>query len=177
NAVPGDAPRGVYPCAGDDEWAVVTIRDDGDFTALAKTIGYPELAGDPRYATPAGRVARRAELDELVTAWTTPRSPRQVAAELQGARVPAGPMQRVTDYPDDPHLRERPFLLPPRHPPAPGPRPAERAPAVFRHLPDPPLEPAPLAGQHTRDIARTLLGLTDAQIEELTTDGVLEGRR
>jgi crotonobetainyl-CoA:carnitine CoA-transferase CaiB-like acyl-CoA transferase len=177
SAVAGDAPRGVYRCAGEDEWAVITVGDDGDFTALAKTIGRPELASDPRYATPGDRVARRDELDELVTAWTSRRSPRQVAAELQGARVPAGPMQRVTEYPDDPHLRQRRFLVPMRHPLIPNPVPAERSAAVFRDMPDAPLEPAPLAGQQTRDIARTLLGLSDAQIEAFIGDGVLEESR
>ena len=177
NALAGDAPRGVYRCAGDDGWAVITVGDDSDFTALAKTIGRPELASDSRYATPGDRVARRDELDELVTAWTSRRSPRQVAAELQGARVPAGPMQRVTEYLDDPHLRQRRFLVPTRHPLIPHPVPAERSAAVFRNMPDAPLEPAPLAGQQTRDIARTLLGLSDAQIEVLIGDGVLEDSR
>jgi len=44
-------------------------------------------------------------------------------------------------------------------------------------MPGAPLEPAPLAGQQTRDIARTLLGLSDAQIEVLLGDGVLEESR
>ena len=29
----GDAPRGVYPSAGDDEWLVITVRGDADFAA------------------------------------------------------------------------------------------------------------------------------------------------
>ena len=174
NAIAGDAPQGVYQCAGDDEWAVITIRDDADFAALAKVIGQPQLAGDPRFATADGRVAHRGELDAAVAAWTAVRSPRQVAAELQAARVPTGPMQRVTEYLDDPHLRERRFLTSMRHPLIDEPMPAERAGAVFERTPDAPLGPAPLAGQHTREIARRLLGLSPEEIMELITEGVLE---
>ena len=35
NVGPGDAPRGLYPCAGDDEWCVVDIRGDEDFPDCA----------------------------------------------------------------------------------------------------------------------------------------------
>ena len=91
NAVPGDAPRGVYPCAGDDEWVVITVRDDADFAALAGVTGQPGPDGGPGYATAAGRVAGRAQIDAAVTAWTRQHTPRQAAAALQAAGVPAGP--------------------------------------------------------------------------------------
>ena len=174
NVLPGDAPRGVYPCAGDDEWAVITVRDSADFAALAKVIGEPQLGDDPRLATADGRVARREGLDEAVTAWTADRTPRQAAAELQAAGVPAGPMQRVAEYLDDPHLRERRFLAEMRHPLIAAPLPAERSTAVFERALDAPLAPAPLAGQHTREIARRLLGLSQEEIMELINAGVLE---
>ncbi|HEY6481847.1 MAG TPA: CoA transferase, partial [Streptosporangiaceae bacterium] len=47
SAVPADAPRGAYPCAGDDEWVVITVRGDADFAALAGVLGPPELAAAP----------------------------------------------------------------------------------------------------------------------------------
>jgi crotonobetainyl-CoA:carnitine CoA-transferase CaiB-like acyl-CoA transferase len=83
-------------------------------------------------------------------------------------------MQRVTDYPDDPHLRQRRFLVPMRHPLIAEPIPSERASAVFERMPDALLAPAPLAGQHTREIAQRLLGLSPEEIKDLIADGVLE---
>ena len=174
NSIEGDAPRGVYQCAGDDEWAVITVRDDTDFAALGKVIGRSWLADDPRFTTPGDRVAHRGELDAAVAAWTAGRSPRQVAAELQAANVPAGPMQRVAEYPGDPQLRERGFLTVMRHRLIAEPMLAERASAVFERTPDAPLAPAPLAGEHTSEIARRLLGLSQQEITEFIADGVLE---
>ena len=50
----------VYPCAGDDEWCVISIRSDGDWRCAAVVFGHP--AEDPRFATGAARVANRREL-------------------------------------------------------------------------------------------------------------------
>lgn len=174
NDVGGDSPRGLYLCAGDDEWAVITIRDDADFAALAKVIGQPQLADDPGLGSAGRRRERRDELDAAVSAWTAGRGPRQVAAELQAAGVPAGFMQRVMEYGDDPQLRARQFLAPMPHPLIAEPLPAERSAAVFDRMPDAPLAPAPLAGEQTREIAERLLGLKQEEIVQLIADGVLE---
>jgi crotonobetainyl-CoA:carnitine CoA-transferase CaiB-like acyl-CoA transferase len=109
-----------------------------------------------------------------VTGWTRRRTPRQAAAALQAAGVPAGPMLRIPDQLDDPHLLSRRFLAATRHPLIDGSLPGERASAVFERLPDPPLNPAPLAGQQTREIAARLLHLSPEQIQSLLDDGVLE---
>ena len=57
NASPVDAPQGVYPCAGEDNWLALTVRDERDFAALAKVIGCPELAADGSCATVEARRA------------------------------------------------------------------------------------------------------------------------
>jgi crotonobetainyl-CoA:carnitine CoA-transferase CaiB-like acyl-CoA transferase len=174
NRLPGDAPRGVYPCAGDDEWCVVTVRGSADFVALAKVIGRPDLAADGRFGTPETRVTGRLELDAALTSWTAGRSPRDVAATLQGAGVPAGMMQRVVDLPHDQHLRERRFFRTMTHPLIPEAMPTENHPALFGHIADAPLEPAPLLGQQSREALHELLGLSHDPIEELITSGVVE---
>ncbi len=175
NQLPGDAPRGVFPCAGDDQWVVVTVRHTGDFRRLASAIGRPDLAEDPRYAEAAGRVAARTDVEDALSAWTRERPPRVAAEHLQATGIPAGMMQRPEDLASDPHLLARNFLAWMHHPHiAGGPIPTGRGPAVFLHLPDPSLRPAPLMGEHTREIARQLLDLDDRTIDQLLVDGVLE---
>jgi crotonobetainyl-CoA:carnitine CoA-transferase CaiB-like acyl-CoA transferase len=173
-AAPSDAPSGVYPAAGDDEWVVITVRGDADFAALAGVLGQPGLAAVPGYATAAGRAAAREQLDAVTAAWTSQRAPGDAAAALQAAGVPAGPMLRIPEHVTDPHLTARRFLIPTVHPLIGAPVPGERASAVFERMPDPPLRPAPLAGQHTRQLAARLLGLSATDIQSLLDDGVLE---
>jgi crotonobetainyl-CoA:carnitine CoA-transferase CaiB-like acyl-CoA transferase len=170
NDGPGDAPRGLYACAGDDEWCVVTVRDDDDWARLAALVGTAEA----RFATAAGRVRHRAQIDAVVGRWTAGRPPRQAMAELQGAGVPAAMMQRVTDLLDDPHLADRHFFRRAEHPRIDGPLPTENGPALFRGVQDPPLNPAPVPGEHSRDILARVLRMSTAEIDALAAAGVVE---
>jgi len=167
------APWGVYPCAGDDEWCVVTVRDDDDWRRLRSALGDPDWAKGEDLATTTGRLARRAELDARLTAWTRERPPRQVTATLQAAGVPAGFMQRAAEYEDDPQLRARDFL---RTFEQPGlePMAIEHTPFRSELIPAPANSPAPEPGQHTRDICTGLLGMDPGDVDRLVACGVLE---
>ena len=169
-----DAPYGLYPCAGNDEWCVVTIRGDDDWPRLCHTIRRPDLAADPGLSTAAGRLARRAEVETALTAWTSAHPPRTVMTRLQEAGVPAGAMQRVTEYGGDPQLTARGYFRHLAQPQIAEPLPTENGPAHFRRIPDPPLRPAPLAGEHTREICTKVLGMSANEIDALVAAGVLE---
>ena len=167
------APWGVYPCAGDDEWCVVTVRDDDDWRRLRDALGNPQWASDADLARATGRLARRAEIDEHLTRWTRALHPREVTATLQAAGVPAGFMQRPTEFEDDPQLQAREFL---RVLEQPGlePRPVDNAPFRSQRIPAPAETPAPEPGEHTREICTGLLGLTTDEVDRLIASGVLE---
>ncbi|HME76460.1 MAG TPA: CoA transferase [Mycobacterium sp.] len=163
----------VYPCAGDDEWCAISIRNDADWRSATAVFGLSELADDERFATGEARVAHRHELQAQVSAWTRTRTPLQVTEALQSAGVPAGPMNRPPDILEDPQLRARKLFSDMVHPLFDHPMPAETGPAPFRHIPPAPGRPAPLAGQDTREICRKILGMSSAETEQLINDGVL----
>ncbi len=163
----------VCPCAGDDEWCVISIRTDADWRSASSVFGVPELAGDARFATGEARLAHREELLTQVSAWTRARTPVQVAEALQSAGIPAGQMNRPPDVLDDLQLRERKLFSDMRHPLFDHPLPAETGPAPFRHIPPAPQRPAPLPGQDTREICHKVLGMSSDETEQLINDGVL----
>jgi crotonobetainyl-CoA:carnitine CoA-transferase CaiB-like acyl-CoA transferase len=163
----------VYPCAGDDEWCVISIGSDDEWRWLTTVMDRPELADDARFATGESRASNRRGLVELVSAWTRARAPLQAAEALQSAGVAAGPMNRPPDILEDPQLVERKLLRDMAHPLIDQPMPAETGPAPSRHIPTAPQRPAPLPGQDTRDICRRLLGMSTAETERLMTDRVL----
>jgi crotonobetainyl-CoA:carnitine CoA-transferase CaiB-like acyl-CoA transferase/NTP pyrophosphatase (non-canonical NTP hydrolase) len=166
-------PAAVFSCAGDDEWCVIDVRDDADWASLAQVLGQPELAGGD-LATACGRLRRRTQVEDLVARWTAARPPAQVMSVLQAAGVPAGAMLRLPDELTDPHLTARESFRTLAHPLLSRPVPANARIAHFSSVPDPPLRPAPMPGEHTRDIARTLLGLTGAEIDRLVRADVLQ---
>ena len=169
-----DAPWGVFPAMGDDEWCVVTVRSDEEWRALCSAMGRPELAAEPELATRAGRDQARARVDARLSDWLATRTPHEAMETLQAAGVPAAAMLRVQDLRDFPLFQEQGFHAPARHPLYREPLLMETGPARFSHVAEPALEPAPSLGEHTRDIARTLLDLSETEIEKLIQSGVLE---
>jgi len=151
NADPVHAPHRMYPCAGDDQWVAIAVRDDGAFAALASTIGHPELADDPRLATAAARKQHEAEVDGLVAGWTAQRTADDAAAALQAAAVVAAPLRSVREAMAEPRLRDAgEFAV------------VERVPNGPREYLTPPIDldgarlrirrPSPRLGEHTDEV-------------------------
>jgi crotonobetainyl-CoA:carnitine CoA-transferase CaiB-like acyl-CoA transferase len=163
----------VLPCAGDDEWCVISIRTDTDWRSASAVFALPELGDDARFATGEARVAHRGDLLEQVSAWTRGRTPSQVAEALQDAGVPAGQMNRPPDVLEDPQLRQRKLFSDMRHPLFDHSLPAETGPAPFRHIAQAPQRPAPLPGQDTREICHKVLGMSSEETEQLIDARVL----
>lgn len=169
-----DAPWGVYPCAGDDDWCVITVRHDADWRALATAVGREDWLADPALAAPSGRLARQGELDKVLAAWTGTRPADAVMEHLQRAGVPAGKMLRVFEMPDFGYYRARDSFRTTSHPMIAGEFTMENAMARSAHLKAPEAQPAPVPGEHSVWVARTLLGLADSEIDELLAEGILE---
>ncbi len=169
-----DAPWGLFPAAGDDDWIVVTVRGDADWAALCGEISRPDLLADPALATRAGRDAARAAIDAAVAAWTAGQPAAAAMERLQAAGVPAGAMMRAADLPGwDYYLARRAFRQE-VHPHGQEPYIMEDTQVHDEHTAAPPLRPAPLLGEQTAEIAATLLGLGAAEVAALVGRGVLE---
>ncbi|OBI87078.1 CaiB/BaiF CoA-transferase family protein [Mycobacterium asiaticum] len=149
----------VCPCAGDDEWCVVSITSDDEWHCLAEVLERPGLPAD--------------ELVAALHDWTGARTPLEVAETLQQQGIAAGPMHRPPDILEDPQLIHRKLFHDMTHPLIARPLPAETGPAPFRHIPRAPQRPAPQPGQDTREICAQLLGMTPDEIERLIGDKVL----
>ncbi len=170
SALPGIAPTNAYRCS-DGGYALIAGNGDSIFRRLMTLIGRDDLASDPALADNAGRVARVAELDEVISAWTAARSVDEVMAALDSASVPAGRIYTVADIAADPHYRARGMLEEVRlddgtRLTVPGIVPKLSAtPGRMRHN-------APLLGQDSDAVLREV-GLTNTQIAALRERGIV----
>jgi crotonobetainyl-CoA:carnitine CoA-transferase CaiB-like acyl-CoA transferase len=169
-----DAPWGVFACAGEDDWCVVTVRDDADWQALCRVIGRDDLAERPALVDRGGRLAERDVIDAALNEWLADRTADDAALALQTEGVPAAPMLRVADLPQHSYYREREFLRSVSHPRIDEPFYAENLVVNAQTLPLPPQNPAPMQGEHSIALAQELFGFDDAKIQRLLDDGVLE---
>ena len=171
SALPGIAPTNAYRC-NDGGYALVAGNGDSIFRRLMVLIGRGDLANDPALADNAGRVARVAELDEAIGAWTAQRSVDEVLAALDGASVPAGRIYSVADIATDPHYRARGMLQEVTM--TDGTR--LTVPGIVPKLSATPgghRRNAPTLGQDSTAVLREV-GLTDAQIAALRERGIVE---
>jgi formyl-CoA transferase len=76
-----------------------------------QSIGRDDLGEAPDLASNAGRVARVAEIDAAIEAWTCTQTVEAVLEILGAARVPAGKVYTAEDIAHDPHYRARDMIL------------------------------------------------------------------
>ncbi|GBD14583.1 Succinyl-CoA:(R)-benzylsuccinate CoA-transferase subunit BbsF [bacterium HR25] len=173
NRLPYAAPHGVYRCQGDDRWVAIAVFDDEQWQRFCQAVD-EEWVRDARFATLLGRKEHEDELDRLIEAWTARQEAEAVMEALQAAGVPAGVVQSAADLLDrDPHLHERGYYHYLEHPEA-G-RTAYDGPGFrLSRTPGGPRSPAPLLGQHTEQVCKRVLGLSDEEIAVLVMEGVLQ---
>ncbi|MDD5223025.1 MAG: CoA transferase [bacterium] len=166
-------PHNAYHCREYDQWVSIAVGTEAEWQALCRAAGHPEWAGDDRFRTRELRKKHEAELDRLITGWTSGQTDYQVTEILQKAGVPAVPMLDNEHIPDDPQVRAREMLLRISHPEL-----KERfalAPPWKTGFPgDAQIQRhAPMLGEHNEYVLGQLLGISREEIEKLTREQVV----
>lgn len=162
-------PFGLFPAV--DGWVAVGCPDEKLWAELARIIGRPEMADDPRYATNRARVEHADEVIGAVEAYTAVRSKAQLAQAL-GGHVPFGPVCNSRDIFDDPHYRVREMLVEVEHPGCAEPVQIAGVPIKLSATPGAVRRRAPLLGEQTDEILLGM-GLSQSQIESLRAARVI----
>ena len=172
NRGPNGVPQGVYACRGEEQWVAVSIRSDDHWRSLCSALGDPRWALDARLATRAGRRAHQDAVDRELAAWFADRDRDAVVGDLLAAGVHAAPVWDQNLQDELPQLVSRGFTQWLDHPVA------GRVGHPGTGLRSPQFEtsyrgPAPTVGQHTADVLRNELGLSDAELATLTEQGAI----
>jgi crotonobetainyl-CoA:carnitine CoA-transferase CaiB-like acyl-CoA transferase len=155
-----------------DGWIVVFTVGGDMFARWARLMGREDLIGDPRFATDLSRTDHREIICQAMQAWLRNRTSAEAVADLQAARIPAGPVMNPGEALDDPQVKARELLKYVDYPGAAAPVPlADTAmrlsatPGKIRHR-------APTLGEHTDEILRELQ-FSDGEIASLRTGEVV----
>lgn len=167
------SPHGVFPCAGEDRWCAIAVRDESEWRRFCECMGAPGLADDPRFATLQARKLHEDLLESIVSEWTATKPPEEVQERLQKHGVAAGMVARPDDLFCDPQFAHRTQFMPLEHPEL-GPHHVITSPFRLSGADNFPSSPAPLLGQHTDLICREFLGMSEDEIAQLAADGVFE---
>jgi crotonobetainyl-CoA:carnitine CoA-transferase CaiB-like acyl-CoA transferase len=166
------SPHGCYRCQEADDWCVIAVTSDDEWRRFCQALDRQDWAASEDLASVNGRLDRAAELDREIEAWTSGRSSQVVENTLQTAGVPAASVRTRAAMTDDPHLRERGYLVNIDHPILGG----HDYFGLPIHLSDTPgriARHAPLLGQDNSYVFGELLGLSSDEVAALTAEGIL----
>ena len=170
---PDAAPHGVYPCAGEDRWIAIAVFDEAEWQGLVSVMGRPAWAAESRFATQAARFAHQDALDALLGAWTRGQDRYALMHALQAAGVTAGAVQTAEDTNDhDPQIAGRGLFFELDHPVI-GEARFEGTPIQFSRTVQENWRSAPLLGEDNAHVFKTLLGVSEAEYEELAAEGAI----
>jgi len=166
------APRGVYPCAGDDSWLAISCRDDAEWRRLCDVMGEPALADDPRYSDAVTRWRHQDDLDRAIAEWTRRHDHLELTHRLQRAGVAAAAVLNHAELLENEQLRDRGYFETVTHPEA-GTHDYHGMTWKLSGTPGSIRFPGPLFGQHNHRVLTELLGLSDAEIALLEEQEVI----
>ncbi|MFN0262282.1 CaiB/BaiF CoA transferase family protein [Tepidamorphus sp. 3E244] len=167
SAHPLNAPYQAFRTS--DGWINIGAANQSNWERFVKLIDAEHLAEDPRYVTNADRMANREALAAELDAILCKRSTQEWLDVMEGGGMPAGPVYTITEMQNDPQAVARDMVPELDHPKA-GRMQTLGMPVKFSDAADTPRRPAPLLGQHTREILAEA-GLDATQIEALVSAG------
>ncbi len=161
-------PQGIYrtadidPDGTQDRWVAISVTDDEQWRAFAAVLGIDD---DLR--------ADEDAVDERITNWCATRASTDIVHTLSGAGVPCEPVVRAHEHDALPTVVARGLFERVEHPVTGA---ADYIGAPFRFSNGPRAHHrtrSPLLGEHNRDVLTRILGLSNADVDQLEADGVI----
>jgi crotonobetainyl-CoA:carnitine CoA-transferase CaiB-like acyl-CoA transferase len=154
-----------------DGWINIGGANQANWERIAEVLGYREWCADPRFATNSARMANLDALVTLMDAVLVTRSKTEWLAAFDAVGVPAGRVHSLGEALMHPQTLARGMVVGLVHPEA-GPTRALGCPLHFSATPTRIDRPAPLLGEHTREVLRDC-GYADAEIDVFIADGIV----
>ena len=164
------APYQAFPAR--DGYVNIGGANQANWERVATVLGHPEWRDDPRFLTNTARMQNLPALTEAMSAILKQRDKADWIAAFDAAGVPAGPVHTVGEALTHPQTLARNMVVDLVHPQAGATR-AIGCPIQFSATPTQVTRPAPLLGEHSRELLREY-GYDDQQIDGFAADGVIE---
>lgn len=162
-------PWGAYQAA--DGYFVLAVSTQPFWARLCESIGRPDWAEHPDFATNAVRVANREKLQAELRAVFATRPRDYWVALLSEAGVPCGPVNSVADVVKDEHVLASGIIGQLPHPDG-GTVPVVGPPVALSDTPGQLRRAPPALGEHTREILEEL-GVDPSEVRDLVSRGIV----
>ena len=170
----GGQPGWILKCKGyesDPDAYVYFITQAPVWKNICDVIGKPEWKEDPEYATPDARLDKLTHIFETIEEWTKTKTKFEVMEHCNPLNIPVGPILSMKEIAEEPSLRETGTIVEVDHPK----RGAYLTVGNPIKLSDSPADVvrAPLLGEHTDEILKEVLGLSEEEIEAARSESAV----
>lgn len=166
-AHPNIVPYQVFEAS--DGYFILAVGNDQLWQKCIDAIN-DDVLRDEKYATNPGRVKHREELVKLLNDKFKEKTVRDWVAIFEEVKIPVGPINKLSDILNDPHVKEREMVVEKDHPVIGQlkmlgiPVKLSRTPGEIKTVP-------PALGEHTDQVLKEL-GYSDADIAALKEAGI-----
>jgi CoA:oxalate CoA-transferase len=136
------------------------------------TIGRLDLIDDPRFDTPALRTEHHSELEPLLNEAMRQKTTAEWLEAFDAIGLPCGPLNNIAESAAQPQVKARNMLVEVEHPVI-GKVPLPDTPVKLSRTPGGIRGASPALGEHTDEVLRELLGLSDDEIDDLRRSTVI----
>jgi crotonobetainyl-CoA:carnitine CoA-transferase CaiB-like acyl-CoA transferase len=148
-----------------DGWINVGAANQANWLRFLKVIGAPQLDDDPRFSSNLERIRNLPTLVAILDSFIITDTTANWLAKMEAAALPAGPVLEILEMHADPQALAREMIVQVEHPNV-GKMSTLGHPVKYSETPAQITRPAPILGQHSRDVLRDT-GYSDAEIEAL----------
>lgn len=167
SAHPLNAPYQSFRTA--DGWINIGAANQSNWERMVEILGVSELKSDQRFVTNDRRMSNRQVLEEELNRIFSNKTTEEWLHILKAGDVPAGPVLSVSQMHKDPQTIARKMVVNTQHPVA-GMVQSLGLPVKFHGTPGGVNRPAPLLGQHTREVLAES-GFSQTDIDDLLASG------
>ena len=155
-----------------DGWIIAYAIGNPMFRRWARLMGEEHWLTDPRFKDDQGRGDHGDVISKRMALWTTERTTDEALAELEKAKIPAGPLYSPQQALEDAHIRAAGLLHDTDYPGLPRPAPLAPTPVDLSETPGRFAHRAPMLGEHTDEVLAEL-GYSKAAIDALRAANVI----
>lgn len=154
-------------------YITIGAGSDSQFVALCDYLKIPQVAKDPKFINNEQRVKNRTELIVLLSEILAKETSQYWMNLFSDAPFPIGPINKISEVFDDPHVRYIELVKTLKHPVG-GDVKVVGPPVVFSDSLNTARTAPPTLGQHTDEVLTQILNYDENKIQSLKNDKIIQ---